>query len=769
MLTQQEAAETAAVQQARETYAKRKSANAPDYSSSSDSSSDSSSEPDLDGEAGAAARAASEAAASKTSGDDGMNDDGEVDDGPKLASCEQAVACMAQAGLLPGEDHALLAELVEADHFIVKAAWDYYQVNPRLEELADTLVQLVRIESQRRGLEKAQADADAKAAHDEVAANAAEVKAAREASTTSATAAAAPSSGATASSEGSGPVLDAVPPLFAKVLISALDMEVLTKAQVVCFVEKFTAGDELVKAAWSIFEMQNDVKELIDTLFRIYAVYQEKETMESRYNDARAKADAASNQAAQDGNGAEEVEEEEEEEEQEEEDPAEVDATASDEGMEQLMAILNQCMELLEKREELKAQEAAQEGGPQRPPLTPEACAAVKALGRAKDPLLIAVLADFSEKRDVEQLLNHLYVIALETQAGGAQGALDRAKAAAEEEEEEEEVKEEKYDIERRAQQTEADSPSEGSNSLQVSVVQQMGMIVEAMLQEGLVDELEKQALEVLVLKQDPALVAAFQEFSAAQTSAQKLELLEKLSTTLRTRARQELDRLRASIAAGEDDDGPYDDDDYDDEEEEEEEDERKSREDDDDDDEFVSGGLRGVSGMSASNNASSTTNSSQESPQRHVVTITEDEDSYEESETSTDSFDPNNAGASNTSRSSSGGSGESSDPLAAMTSALASTLDHLGLPAPVKASLMACDDQGRALIIAAIDVFQQTKDVEDLKDTLKRVARHQQDAEHLASLEVNLCGCRCCCCCVSFVYWDRFQNHYRSHFYPYR
>ena len=731
-LTQQEAAETAAVQVARESYAKRNAANAPDFSSSSSSdSSDSSSEPDLDGEAGAAARAASDAAAaSYTRGNDDNDDDTddgggdeEGEDGPKLASCEQAVACMAQAGLLPGSDHALLAELVDADHFIVKAAWDYYQVNPRLEELADTLVQLVRIESQRRGLEQAQAAADAKAAQDEVDANAAAVKAAQEATSTAAGAQAPPSSAAGgANSESSGPVLDAVPPLFAKVLISALDMEVLTKAQVVCFVEKFTAGDELVKAAWAIFEMQNDVKELIDTLFRIYAVYQEKETMETRYNEARAEADAASNEAAQGANGAEEVEEEEDD----DDDDETPSAGEGDDGMGQLMAILNQCMELLEKREELKAQQAAQEGGPQRPPLTAEACAAVKALGRAKDPLLIAVLADFSEKRDVEQLLNHLYVIALETQAGGAQGALDRAKAAAEEEEEEEEeeqeeVKEEKYDFERRAQEAESGSPTESSNSLQLSVVQQMGMIVEAMLQEGLVDELEKQALEVLVLKQDPTLVAAFQEFSGAQTSAQKLELLEQLSTTLRTRARQELDRLRASIAAGEDEDDDADAEEVD--------------EDDDDDEEFVSGGLRGVSGASASNRTTSSSNSSQESPVRHVVTITEDEDSYEESDTSTDSFDPNVAGgASHNSSSSESGS----DPLAAMTSALASTLDHLGLPAPVKASLMACDDQGRALIIAAIDVFQQTKDVEDLKDTLKRVARHQQDAEHLASLEVR-------------------------------
>ncbi len=36
----------------------------------------------------------------------------------------------------------------------------------------------------------------------------------------------------------------------------------------------------------------------------------------------------------------------------------------------------------------------------------------------------------------------------------------------------------------------------------------------------------------------------------------------------------------------------------------------------------------------------------------------------------------------------------------------------------------MSCGDDERLLIIAAIDVFQQTRDVDDLKDTLARIAR---------------------------------------------
>jgi hypothetical protein len=636
---------------------------------------------------------------------------------------------MAQAGLLPGGDHQLLAELVGEDHFIVKAAWEYYQVDPKLEELADTLVQLVRIETQRRSLERAKADADADT---EVEAAKAEVEAAAEAVDAAAAASSARgrSDGEAAEPSG-GQVLDAVPPLFAKVLISALDMEVLSKQQVVCFVEKFAAGDELVKAAWAIFEMQNDVKELVDTLFRIYRVYQEKDAAEARYKAARAEVSAEAADAAVDGADVEEAgDDDDAEDEDDGAAAAPLAGKGADEGMGQLMAILDQCMELLAKREELKARQAAQEGGPQRPPVTPAAFAAVRALGRAKDPLLIAVLADFSEKRDVEQLLNHLYVIALETQAGGAQGALDRAAASAavpdaQDDDDDEDGEEEGVLGGEVAEGADALAEAGGgSGRLQVTDVQQMGMIVEAMLQEGLVDELEKQALEVLVLKQDPQLLAAFSHFFAAQGSAQKLQVLEVLSAALRERARQELDRLRASIAAGDDDDEVKKAEDGGDEEADEE--------DDEDEEELVeSVGLRGVTGVRSSLAAS---------PPRHVVTITEDEDSYEESDASADSIDAPGAVGDDHSGSGVGEDKSDGDPLAAMTAALASTLDHLGLSGPVKASLIACGDQGRALIIAAIDVFQQTKDVEDLKDTLTRVARHQQDAEHLAALEVRAC-----------------------------
>jgi hypothetical protein len=218
--------------------------------------------------------------------------------------------------------------------------------------------------------------------------------------------------------------------------------------------------------------------------------------------------------------------------------------------------------------------------------------------------------------------------------------------------------------------------------------------------------------------------LAAFSHFFAAQGAAQKLQVLEVLSAALRERARQELDRLRASIAAGDDDDEVKKAEDGGDEED--------GEEDDEDEEEFAeSAGLRGVTGVRSSLVAS---------PPRHVVTITEDEDSYEESDASADSIDAPGAVGDDHSGSGVGEDKSDGDPLAAMTAALASTLDHLGLSGPVKASLIACGDQGRALIIAAIDVFQQTKDVEDLKDTLTRVARHQQDAEHLAALEVRAC-----------------------------
>ena len=47
-----------------------------------------------------------------------------------------------------------------------------------------------------------------------------------------------------------------------------------------------------------------------------------------------------------------------------------------------------------------------------------------------------------------------------------------------------------------------------------------------------------------------------------------------------------------------------------------------------------------------------------------------------------------------------------------------------LGIDASTKHALLNCGDGERAMIIAAIDAFQQTKDLEDLKDTLTRIAR---------------------------------------------
>ncbi len=55
----------------------------------------------------------------------------------------------------------------------------------------------------------------------------------------------------------------------------------------------------------------------------------------------------------------------------------------------------------------------------------------------------------------------------------------------------------------------------------------------------------------MLILKQDSALDRAFATFFAAAGASAKLEALEELSVDLRTMARAELDRLRASINAG--------------------------------------------------------------------------------------------------------------------------------------------------------------------------------------------------------------------------
>ena len=144
-------------------------------------------------------------------------------------------------------------------------------------------------------------------------------------------------------------------------------------------------------------------------------------------------------------------------------------------------------------------------------------------------------------------------------------------------------------------------------------------------------DDLEKQALEVLVLKQDAALAAAFRSFFGASGTDQKLEHLEALSVALRTMARAELDRLRAAIAQEEDLGG--------------------------DDDDYYGVGDAGEDEAPAAGGTKTS------------VTITEEDESYEDDEG--DDSDSSEEG--------------SSDPLAAMTKALSSTLDHLGLPPTVK------------------------------------------------------------------------------------
>jgi hypothetical protein len=529
-------------------------------------------------------------------------------------------------------------------------------------------------------------------------------------------------------------LLGGVPPLFAKILIGALDVDILTKHQVVTFVEKFSQRDELVLAAWSIFEMQQDMKDLIDTLYKIYRVYQEKEAAEAEVASAKQQ----QQQKAQAGGDDDDDTVSENEEEtppapavaapsaggEDEEAEEELDA-----GMAQLMAILDQCMELLEKREEIREKQAGGSGGGARPALTAEAVACVKALGKAKDPLLIAVLADFSEKRDVDQLLDHLYVIALETQAGNVLGndggsggegdekedaEDDRAAAAAAaasgvaeskaRQEQREEVEEEQEET-----ASSATASSTSPHQLDVSETQQKTMIIEAMLAERIVDELEKQALEVLVLKQDREVGEAFAHFFAAQGPQQKLAALEQLSLGLKRLAKQELDRLRAAISGGDDED---------------EDDEQEGREGEEEEDangiEMPAMNKEGERGLSGS-------------VEMTAVTITEDEEeSFEEDDSGAGGDDDKEE-----EKEEDAGGGGASPALAAMSAALASTLEHLGLSSTVKQALLSAGDDERVMMVAAIDVFQQTKDVGDLKDTLKRIARQFMDKQHAQRLEV--------------------------------
>jgi hypothetical protein len=179
------------------------------------------------------------------------------------------------------------------------------------------------------------------------------------------------------------------------------------------------------------------------------------------------------------------------------------------------------------------------------------------------------------------------------------------------------------------------------------------------------------QALEVLILKRDARASAAFAAFFTAEGPTQKLEQLEALSLSLRQMAREELDRLRASIA------------------------------------EAAPSAPAAPAPTRASAAAAVTAAPRTSAP---LTTVAIDEDSEDDER----------------------------DPFTAMTAALASTLDHLGLEASVKEALMNCGDEERVMIIAAIDVFQQTRDVDDLKDTLKRIARLFVEHQRFERLEVR-------------------------------
>jgi hypothetical protein len=558
-------------------------------------------------------------------------EDGEKDDQaqshPKLADVSQGVALMVRAGLIENDDAMLLFELIEEQHFIVKACWEYYLVDPSIEELADTLMQLVKLEKQRRAQSADTPSEEATTAEEP------------------APPTPAPSpvpSAPPAETPAAEDILESVPPLFAKILVSALDMDVLSKQQVVYFVNAYNEGDELVRAAWALFELQQNVKDLIDTLYRIYQLHLQPDDQPEEEED----------------------EEEQEQQEEEEEQPSPTTDTSSsqttaeeeeDVGMKQLMAILNQCMELLSKREEIRSRQ-----GSDRPALTPTALEAVRELGRKKDPLLIAVLADFSERRDVDQLLDHLYVIALESQTTSN---VDGSEAEIEEDAEGEEEDNDVEDVEDVPE--ESMSSQEAARNLQVSDHQQKIMIIDAMFSETIINDLEKQALEVLILKKDNTLEEAFSKFFSAVGQGEQLERLEQLSLSLRSIAEGELNRLRSAISQGEE---PFE---------------------------------QGETG------GGDTT----------TVQIYEDEESYEEDEEED----------------------AETDPLSAMNKALSSTLEHLGLPQETKEALLACGDDERVVIIAAIDVFQMTKDVDDLKDTLMRIARQFMENKRLEAMESRL------------------------------
>ena len=195
--------------------------------------------------------------------------------------------------------------------------------------------------------------------------------------------------------------------MFAQVLIKALDADILSKEQVVFFVEKYQAGDEMMDAAWQIFEMESDLKELVDTLFRIYRAH---------LNQQAASIAAAGADTCDEKDETDIVKESSTE-------PTEESPSFAVEGLDkELVGILNQCLMLLEKREEMRRTSGDRS---ERLPLPPNGLAEVRAMAREKHPLLIAVLRDFSQKKNIDTMLDHLYVIAMEIGTKG-RGAFDK-------------------------------------------------------------------------------------------------------------------------------------------------------------------------------------------------------------------------------------------------------------------------------------------------------------------------------------------------------
>ena len=262
-----------------------------------------------------------------------------------------------------------------------------------------------------------------------------------------------------------------MPAEFVRLLQAGCEVKVLATTQRDFFLQKFASLDPLVVAAWQIYELEQNKHDFFDTLLRIYR----QETNTGVFNREKAAAQAAPSKPPRPAADASTSMSEEE----------------ADQGTETLLAILDQCIELMIKRESIMGEG---EGGK----VTTESVAALRLMAKEKDPHMIMVLSQFSETRDVDRLLADLELIG-DARVKGLIGGADGGPAVAPPIPTDAEYAEYAAMGQTQPQEPEKEAALNPSAADGITELDQMTIIIEAMWQESIVSNQEHEVLKILV------------------------------------------------------------------------------------------------------------------------------------------------------------------------------------------------------------------------------------------------------------------------------